>query len=216
MSQPQPLPDAAGWLTELMTTEHMALWPAGDVAETSQAEAAAAAPWTKAGAQLTFAQLDRIGQFAALWSAALSSVVAVGVGAGGTGVEAEPISDERFGGDAWQDPRYASVAKTYLAQTELMRQALDAASLDERSRGQWAFLLRQVADALSPTNMLATNPEALQLALETGGDGLAQGQQLFLKDLAQGRISITDEEAFAVGGNLAVTPGSVIYQNDLI
>ena len=216
MSQPQSLPDAAGWLTELMTTEHMALWPAGDVAETSQAVAAAAAPWTKAVAQLTSSQLDSMGQFAALWSAALSSVVAVGVGAGGTGVEAEPITDERFGGDAWQDPRYASVARTYLAQTELMREALDAASLDERSRGQWGFLLRQVADALSPTNMLATNPEALQLALETGGASLALGMQLFLQDLAQGRISITDEEAFAVGGNLAVTPGSVIYQNDLI
>ena len=216
MSQPQSLPDAAGWLTELMTTEHMALWPAGDVAETSQAVAAAAAPWTKAVAQLTSSQLDSMGQFAALWSAALSSVTAADVGVSGTGVEAEPITDERFGGDAWQDPRYASVARTYLAQTELMREALDAASLDERSRGQWGFLLRQVADALSPTNMLATNPEALQLALETGGASLAQGMQLFLKDLAQGRISITDEEAFAVGGNLAVTPGSVIYQNDLI
>jgi len=69
---------------------------------------------------------------------------------------------------------------------------------------------------VSPTNMLATNPEVLQLALETGGASLAQGMQLFLRDLAQGRVSITDEKAFAVGDNLAVTPGSVIYQNDLI
>jgi polyhydroxyalkanoate synthase subunit PhaC len=63
--------------------------------------------------------------------------------------------------------------------------------------------------------MMATNPEALLLALETGGASLVRGLQLFLKDLAQGRIAISDETAFEVGGNLAVTPGSVIYQNVL-
>jgi polyhydroxyalkanoate synthase len=210
----QPLPDAAGWLSELMKTEHFVLWPAGDVAEMSRAAAAAAAPWTQAVAQLTSSQLESMGQFAALWSAALSSASGTGVGAA---VAAESIGDERFAGAAWtKDPRYAAVARTYLAQTELMRKALDAAALDERSKGQWGFLLRQVADALSPTNLLATNPEALQLALETGGASLVQGLQLFLKDLAQGRISITDESAFTVGDNLAVTRGSVIYQNDVI
>ena len=53
--------------------------------------------------------------------------------------------------------------------------ALDAAPLDERSKAQWSFALRQVADALSPANNLATNPEAQQLALETGGASLVEG-----------------------------------------
>ena len=67
------------------------------------------------------------------------------------------------------------MARTYLAQTEQMRKALEAAPLDERSKAQWGFALRQLADALSPANMLATNPEALQLAMETGGASLAEG-----------------------------------------
>ena len=218
----EPLPDAAGWLTELMKSEQMALWPAGGVAETSKAVAGAAAPWSKAVAELTSGQLDSLKQFAALWSAVLLQLAPVGVGAAGVeaagvGAGAEPIADKRFAGEAWtKDPRAAAVARTYLAQTELMRKALDAAPLDERSKAQWGFVLRQVTDALSPANALATNPEALQLALETGGASLIQGLQLFLTDLAQGRIAMTDESAFEVGGNLAITPGSVIYQNDLI
>ena len=76
--------------------------------------------------------------------------------------------------------------------------------------------LRQVTDALSPANTLATNPEALQLAIETGGASLLEGMRLFTKDLAKGRIAMTDETAFEVGRNVATTPGSVVYQNELI
>ena len=74
---------------------------------------------------------------------------------------AEPIADRRFADEAWtKDPRYAAVARTYLAQTDQLRKALDAAPLDERTKAQWGFALGQVMDALSPANMLATNPEA--------------------------------------------------------
>ena len=71
-------------------------------------------------------------------------------------------------------------------------------------------------DALSPANNLATNPEAMQLALETGGKSLVEGLQLFTEDLAKGRISMTDATAFEVGKNVCTTPGTVIFQNELI
>jgi polyhydroxyalkanoate synthase len=64
--------------------------------------------------------------------------------------------------------------------------------------------------------MLVTNPEALQLAVDTKGASLAEGLRLFTEDLARGRIAMTDETAFEVGGNICTTPGSVIYQNELI
>ena len=64
--------------------------------------------------------------------------------------------------------------------------------------------------------MLVTNPEALQLAMETGGASLAEGLRLFTEDLARGRIAMTDETAFEVGRNVGTTPGSVVYQNELI
>ena len=63
-------------------------------------------------------------------------------------------------------------------------------------------------DALSPANTLATNPEALQLALETGGASLVEGMRLFTEDLAKGRIAMTDESAFEVGRNVGTTPGT--------
>jgi polyhydroxyalkanoate synthase subunit PhaC len=64
--------------------------------------------------------------------------------------------------------------------------------------------------------MLFTNPEALQLAMETGGASLAEGLRLFTEDLARGHIAMTDETAFEVGRNVGTTPGSVIYQNELM
>jgi polyhydroxyalkanoate synthase subunit PhaC len=199
-------PDPTRWLTDLMSTEHV-LWPTMDVADTSKALAAAAAPWTKAVADITAMQMDALKALTAPWTALLP-------GADGG---AEPIKDRRFSGEAWtKDPRYEAVARTYLAQTDLLRKALDSAPLDERSKAQWGFALGQVMDALSPANTLATNPEALQLALETGGASLLEGLRLFTEDLARGRIAMTDETAFEVGRNVGTTPGTVVFQNDLI
>jgi polyhydroxyalkanoate synthase len=201
-----PVPDPTSWLTDLIKTQQpMVLWPVGDVANTSAAVSAAAAPWTKAVAQMTQWQMDTMKAF---WAPFLG-----GDKAGG----ADGIKDRRFSDEAWtKDPRYELVAKTYLAQTELAQKALDAAPIDDRSKAQWSFALRQVADALSPANTLLTNPEALQLAMETGGASLAEGMKLFTEDLAKGRISMTDEQAFEVGVNVCTTPGSVVLQNELI
>ncbi len=206
----QPLPDPARWLTDLMKAEPLALWPAGDVAESSKALAAAAAPWTKAVAELSALQLNMFQQLTKVWTAALPGV-------GATLGDTEPIKDRRFAGEAWSsDPRFEAVARTYLAQTDAMFKVLDAAPVDQRTKAQWGFALRQIVDAASPANHLATNPEALQLAMETGGASLVEGMRLFTEDLAQGRISMTDSTAFEVGRNVCTTPGSVIFQNELI
>jgi polyhydroxyalkanoate synthase len=203
----QQLPNPTRWLANLMEAQRTVLWPGGDIADTAQALAAAAAPWTKAVAELSKWQLDILQQMAAPWAAALP----------GAGFAADPVRDKRFAGEAWsKDPRFGGLASAYVAQTESMRKALDAAPLDEHSKAQWGFVLRQLSDALSPANMLVTNPEALQLAMETGGASLVEGMRLFTEDLAKGRISMTDEMAFEVGGNICTTPGSVVYQNELI
>src|SRR6201995_2345116 len=134
-----------------------------------------------------------------------------------TAATAEPAGDKRFAGEAWsKDPRFAALARTYVAQTEQLQAALSAAPLDERSKAQWGFALRQLTDALSPANMLVTNPEALQLAMDTGGASLAEGLRLFTEDLARGRIALTDETAYEVGGNVATSAGTVIYENELM
>jgi polyhydroxyalkanoate synthase len=204
----QQLPDPTRWLTDLMTAEHTVLWPAGDVSGAAQALAAAAEPWTKAMADLAAWQLNTLQQMAAPWLAALP---------GAAQEQDNKLKDKRFAGEAWsKDPRFEALAQTYLQQTELMRQALDAAPLDERSKAQWGFALNQLTDALSPSNMLLTNPEALELAVSTGGASLVEGLRLFTEDLARGRIAMTDESAFEVGRNVGTTPGSVVYQNELM
>jgi polyhydroxyalkanoate synthase len=69
---------------------------------------------------------------------------------------------------------------------------------------------------MCPANFAATNPQALEHALETRGESLARGLGQLLADVQRGRISQTDESVFEVGRNLAVTPGQVVYENELI
>jgi polyhydroxyalkanoate synthase len=126
-------------------------------------------------------------------------------------------ADRRFAADAWQnDARFATLSQGYLQFSTLMNQSLAAAPLDERSKAQMGFALRQVVDAMSPSNCLATNPEALQTALDSGGASLVEGARLFMADLARGRISMSDDQAFELGRNLATTPGSVVFENELM
>ena len=131
----QQIPDPTRWLADLMKAQHTVLWPTGDTFDTSETLAAATTPWTKAVADFTAWQLNTLQQMAAPWTAALS----------GVGVAAEPVKDKRFAGEAWsKDPRFDALARTYLTQTEQLRKALEAAPLDERSKAQWGFALRQL------------------------------------------------------------------------
>jgi polyhydroxyalkanoate synthase subunit PhaC len=198
-------PDPTRWLSELLSTEQV-MWPNLDIADTAKAMTAAAEPWTKAVTEVAKLQLDTLTKLTSAWTGMMPGATA-----------AKPITDRRFADEAWtKDPRYEAVARTYLTQTDLLRKALDKAPLSERSKAQWGFALGQVMDALSPANMLATNPEAIQLALESGGKSLVEGMRLFTEDLARGHIAMTDESAFEVGRNVATTPGTVIMQNDLM
>ena len=197
-------PDPTRWLTDLLESGHLR-WPAPDVSAVTKAMTAATEPWTKAVGDLTKLQWETFSTLTKGWAAMLPTAAA------------EPIADRRFADEVWtKDPRYAAVARTYLAQTDQLRKALDAAPLDERTKAQWGFALGQVMDALSPANMLATNPEAIQLALESGGKSLVEGMRLYTEDLARGHIAMTDESAFEVGRNVATTPGTVVLQNELM
>src|SRR6186997_562858 len=89
-------------------------------------------------------QMDSWNQLTGQWAAMF-----------GMGPSSDPIKDRRFSGEAWtKDPRYDAVARTYLTQSDLLRKALDAAPVDDRSKAQWGFALTQVLDALSPANNL--------------------------------------------------------------
>jgi polyhydroxyalkanoate synthase subunit PhaC len=126
-------------------------------------------------------------------------------------------SDRRFAGDQWKQSSYHNFLKDmYLVNTRYVNNLIERAVVDEKTRGRLRFFARQILDAMSPANYLATNPQALQRAMETGGDSVALGIRNLLQDISKGRITMSDEQAFEVGRNLAVTPGAVIFENELI
>jgi len=125
--------------------------------------------------------------------------------------------DKRFAADAWRnDPRFDLIRRTYVAYSDFLQGAVEHAPLDEGAKAQMRFGMRQFVDAMSPSNFFATNPEAMQLAAETGGKSVVEGMNLFFEDLAKGRVSSTDEKAYEVGRDLATTPGAVVFENDLM
>jgi len=203
---PPSTPDPTLWLTDLMAKQQellKSLAPPGTPAAADPANPLA--PWMQAANAFTQWQQQALQQMTMMRTAAVPAGAAT------------PAVDRRFAADPWrQDPRFDGIARAYLSQSELLRQTLDTAPLDERSKAQWGFVLRQVVDALSPANCLATNPEALQAALDSGGASLVEGTRLFMEDFAKGRVSMTDDTAFEVGRNVATSPGSVVFENDLI
>ena len=203
---PPSTPDPTLWLTDLMAKQQellKSLTPPGTPAAADPANPLA--PWMQAANAFTQWQQQALQQMTMMRTAAVPAGAAT------------PAVDRRFAADPWrQDPRFDGIARAYLSQSELLRQTLDTAPLDERSKAQWGFVLRQVVDALSPANCLATNPEALQAALDSGGASLVEGTRLFMEDFAKGRVSMTDDTAFEVGRNVATSPGSVVFENDLI
>jgi len=124
--------------------------------------------------------------------------------------------DNRFEAAEWQLPFFRYVQQAYLLNARFLRALGELAELEPQAKRRLQYQLRQLADAMSPNNFAATNPEVIKLAAETGGASLAQGMKLLAGDVARGRISMTDEQAFEVGRNLALTPGSVVFENEVM
>jgi polyhydroxyalkanoate synthase len=128
-----------------------------------------------------------------------------------------PSRERRFQDEAWQNsPYYQLIKKSYLMTSKQLAELVDQAPVDEKSKLQLRFYARQFIDAMSPSNFPATNPEVIRTAIRTRSGSLVAGMQNLIEDLQKGRITRVDESAFEVGRNLAVTPGSVVFENELI
>ncbi len=144
----------------------------------------------------------------------------MGMLAGG-GRAAEPVvaperGDRRFNAEDWRNnPWYSLLKQTYLLNSQLLSDTIEAADLDPKEKHKLRFFARQFIDSMSPANFPATNPDALKLAIESKGESVAAGVAHLLEDMKRGRISITDETAFEVGRNVATSAGSVVFENDL-
>ncbi len=150
-------------------------------------------------------------------------MIAPGLRFQGRAQEARPVitaeqGDKRFSAPDWeQNPIFDALKQTYLlAATTLLKAAAQVEGLDEQQQRKLVFYLRQFLDAISPTNVLFTNPQVLHETVQSGGKNLVTGMEHLLRDLNAGQMKMTDTDAFAPGRNLALTPGQVIYRNRLI
>jgi polyhydroxyalkanoate synthase len=127
------------------------------------------------------------------------------------------LDDRRFKAPAWSEsPTHAMAAAWYLLNSRTLEALANAVETDAKTRERLRFAVEQWSAAVSPSNFFAFNPEAQAALLETRGESLRQGLTNLLADLERGKISQSDESSFAVGRNLAVTPGAVIFENELM
>jgi len=125
--------------------------------------------------------------------------------------------DKRFIAPEWDKyPYFNFIKQNYLLAEQLATRIIDEVELSDVRKKKLDFYTQQYLNLLSPANFLATNPEAIELAIKTKGKSLWDGFNNLLKDIEKGRITQTDEAAFDIGKNLAATPGEVVYQNELI
>jgi polyhydroxyalkanoate synthase len=137
------------------------------------------------------------------------------------GGQAAAPHDKRFRGEAWSNPLFDAVRRTYLANATLLNNLARCADADDPlAKRRLQFFTRLLTDLFSPSNFLGSNPEALAEAVRTKGESLVRGMENFAADLKRGggelAVSQTDMAKFKVGENLATTPGKVVFQNDLL
>lgn len=127
------------------------------------------------------------------------------------------VKDKRFAGEAWNEaPAFDFLRQSYLLASNYMLEASkDIEGLDGHEKSRAQFFIKQFVDAMSPSNFALTNPEVLKKTAETGGANLLKGLEHMMEDMAAGRMKMTDEDAFEVGRNVAITPGKVVFENRL-
>jgi polyhydroxyalkanoate synthase subunit PhaC len=178
--------------------------------------------WTRLLAdplKLAEANLRLWQDYAALWQSSLLKLI---------GQETPPVvepqpGDRRFKHEDWQrNFLYDYIKQSYLITARHLHQTMGGVTgLDAHTTKKVDFYTRQYIDALAPSNFLLTNPEVLRETVASGGQNLVKGLNNLLEDLTRGggkqlRLRMTDERAFKLGRNIATTPGSVVFQNDLI
>ena len=130
--------------------------------------------------------------------------------------EAAP-GDRRFKAQEWDEsPLHNYLKQSYLLSSRWLTGMVSDSTLDDATKAKCDFYTRQFIDSMSPSNFAATNPEVLKETVESKGQNLIKGLENLMQDMQKGRITMTDESAFELGKNIATTPGSVVFQNDMI
>jgi polyhydroxyalkanoate synthase len=155
-------------------------------------------------------------EWAELWGAAARRAA---------GQQVEPViaperGDRRFGDPAWsEDPVFDYLKQAYLlASRQATELVTKSEGIDDDTRTRAEFFTTAYLNALSPTNFAFTNPEAIRRAIDTGSISLLSGLANLLADAAtEAKLPRRRASAgFELGKDIAATPGSVVFQNELM
>ena len=130
--------------------------------------------------------------------------------------------DPRFKHPAWsENPYFDLLRQSYLITSHWAESLVDTAEdLEPHTRNKARFYLTQIINAIAPSNWVFTNPELLHETFASDGENLVRGMQLLAEDIERGsghlKIRQTDTTKFEIGKNLAITPGKVIFRNELM
>jgi polyhydroxyalkanoate synthase len=152
-----------------------------------------------------------------LWAGAVKRLA----GDGGAPVVSPDPKDKRFADPEWSQNQFFDFLKqAYLLTAQWADRLVKDASVDEHTRKKAEFYVRQIANAISPSNFVLTNPELLRETFASNAANLVRGMHMLSEDIQAGegnlKIRQSDSAAFEVGRTLALTPGKVVFQNDLM
>jgi polyhydroxyalkanoate synthase subunit PhaC len=185
--------------------------------DAAKALGAVAEYWIKDPARLVKAQKDISIDLINLWTGIMKQ-------ASGEKVEPSvtmPARDARFADKDWsENPYFNMLRQAYFLGANWAENLVAQADVDESTKRKAGFYVRQIAGALSPSNFVMTNPELLRLTAEEKGENLVRGMKMLTEDIEAGggklKIRQSDPSPFKFGENIAVTPGKVVFRNELI
>ncbi|MDH5452022.1 MAG: class I poly(R)-hydroxyalkanoic acid synthase [Paracoccaceae bacterium] len=166
-----------------------------------------------------------IEQQAAFWGKSLQHYIDAQQALMSGKLQAPPDStptDRRFSNPLWQThPYFNFVKQQYQRNVAAMNAAVEGIEdIEPHERKRVEHFAQQMMDMLSPTNFLATNPDALERAVETDGESLVKGLENLVRDIEANKgdllVTLADPAAFEVGGNIGATEGAVVYRNRMI
>jgi polyhydroxyalkanoate synthase len=135
-------------------------------------------------------------------------------------VQADP-RDKRFADPEWSSNQFYDFLKqAYLLTTQWADQLVKNAAVDDHTRHKAEFYVKQIGNAVAPSNFVLTNPELMRETFSSNAENLVRGMHMLAEDIEAGhgnlKIRQSDASKFALGKNLALTPGKVVYQNELM
>ncbi|MCQ0990002.1 class I poly(R)-hydroxyalkanoic acid synthase [Jiella marina] len=173
--------------------------------------------WMTDPARAMEAQSKLFANYLTVWSNSIRRMT----GEAPTPIFEPPKSDKRFSDAEWDSHLFFDFIKqTYLLTSRWADDLVERAEgLDPHTRHKAAFYVRQISNALAPSNFIMTNPELYRETVASNGENLVRGMKMFAEDMAAGhgnlRLRQADYSKYEVGRDMAVTPGKVVAQNEV-